>query len=283
MMKEKGFRSSINMEWRSDRKFRRKVMSAEYELARYGSLQGKRVFVTGGGSGIGETIVSSFAEQGAKVAFVDIAQEASVALCEKIAAAGHEKPVFRYCDIRDISALQQVMRSLADDIGDFTVLVNNAGNDERHKPEEVTPEYWNDRIAINQRPMFFTCQAVIAGMKRRGGGSIINLGSIAWHISDGGYPVYTTAKAAVCGLTRGLARDLGPYNIRVNTVSPGWVMTERQLKLWVDEEAEKVIDDRQCLPGRLQPWHIARMVLFLASDDSVMSSAQEFIVDGGWA
>lgn len=262
-------------------------MSAEFDmthrLATYGSLKGKRVFVTGGGSGIGETIVSSFAEQGAKVAFVDIAREASVALCEKVAAAGHEKPLFRHCDIRDIPALQQVMRSLADGFGDFEVLVNNAGNDERHTPEEVTPEYWNDRIAINQRPMFFTCQAVIDGMKKQGGGSIINIGSISWHISGGGYPVYTTAKAAVSGLTRGLARDLGPHNIRVNTVTPGWVMTERQMTLWVDEEAEQLIERSQCLPGRLLPWHIARMVLFLASDDSVMCSAQEFIVDAGWS
>jgi NAD(P)-dependent dehydrogenase (short-subunit alcohol dehydrogenase family) len=258
-------------------------MSAQYDLAKYGSLEGKRVFVTGGGSGIGETIVASFAEQGAKVAFVDIAQEASLALCERVAAEGHEKPLFRQCDIRDVPALQQVMRRFADEIGDFDVLVNNAANDERHKPEDVTVEYWNDRIAINQRPMFFTCQAVIDGMKKRGGGSIINVGSISWHISSGGFPVYTTAKASVSGLTRGLARDLGPYNVRVNTVTPGWVMTERQLKLWVDEEAEKLIKASQCLSGRLLPWHIARMVLFLASDDAVMCTAQEFIVDAGWS
>jgi NAD(P)-dependent dehydrogenase (short-subunit alcohol dehydrogenase family) len=131
--------------------------------------------------------------------------------------------------------------------------------------------------------MFFTAQAVIDGMKKHGGGSIINLGSISWHISGGGYAVYTTAKAAVSGLTRGLARDLGPHNIRVNTVTPGWVMTERQIKLWVNQEAEQLIDSSQCLPGRLLPWHVARMVLFLAADDSVMCSAQEFIVDGGWA
>jgi NAD(P)-dependent dehydrogenase (short-subunit alcohol dehydrogenase family) len=225
-------------------------MSSQNDLAKYGSLRDKRVFITGGGSGIGEELVSAFAEQGAKVAFVDIATEPSLALCERLAAAD--------------------------------VLVNNAANDERHKIEDVTPEYWDDRIAINQRPMFFTCQAVIAGMKKRGGGSIINLGSISWHMAGGGYPVYTTAKAAVSGLTRGLARDLGPYNIRVNTVAPGWVMTERQIKLWLDEEGERLIDRSQCLPGRVLPWHIARMVLFLASDDSAMCTAQEFIVDGGW-
>lgn len=252
-------------------------------LARFPSLDGKRVFVTGGGSGIGEMIVSAFVEQGAKVAFVDIATDASLALCERLAAAGLEKPLFRQCDIRDIPALQQTMQSLAEQIGDFDVLVNNAGSDDRHKPEEVTVDYWNDRIAINQRPMFFACQAVIPGMKKKGGGSIINLGSTSWHIAGGGYPVYTTAKASVSGLTRGLARDLGPYNIRVNTVTPGWVMTERQVKLWLDEEGEALIKRSQCLPGHLLPWHVARMVLFLAADDSAMCSAQEYIVDGGWA
>lgn len=250
-------------------------------LAVFPSLQGKRVFITGGGSGIGEEIVRAFAAQGAKVAFVDIAVEASLALCERVAAS-HEKPLFRQCDIRDIPALQDTMRALAAEIGDFDVLVNNAGNDERHKPEDVTVEYWDNRIAINQRPMFFTCQAVIEGMKKKGGGSIINLGSTSWHMAGGGYPVYTTTKAAVSGLTRGLARDLGPHRIRVNTVTPGWVMTQRQVTLWLDEAGERLIDQSQCLPGRLQPWHIARIVLFLAADDSAMCTAQEFIVDGGW-
>lgn len=250
----------------------------------FGSLRGKRVFVTGGGSGIGEAIVRAFAQQGARVAFVDVAVEASLALCEKIAQDGYDKPVFRQCDIRDIPVLQTVMRELAAQIGDVEVLVNNAGNDQRHKPEDVTVAFYDDRVAINQRPMFFTCQAVIEGMKKRGGGSIINLGSTSWHIANGGYPVYTTTKAAVSGLTRGLARDLGPYNIRVNTVTPGWVMTERQLALWVNQEAEKEIDKEQCLTGRrVMPWHIASMVLFLASDDAAMCTAQEYIVDGGWS
>lgn len=252
-------------------------------LARFASLREKRIFVTGGGSGIGESIVDAFTEQGAKVAFVDIADEASLALCERLAASEGGKPLYRHCDIRDIPSLQNTMRDLAAQIGDFDVLVNNAGNDQRHSPEGVTIDFWNDRIAINQRPMFFAAQAVIEGMKKKGGGSIVNLGSISWHIANGGYTVYTTTKAAVSGLTRGLARDLGPYNIRVNTVTPGWVMTERQVKLWLDEEGEKLIDRSQCLKGRLQPWHIARMILFLASDDAAMCTAQEFIVDGGWA
>ena len=258
-------------------------MPSQNSLASYPSLKGKRVFVTGGASGIGESIVTEFTAQGATVAFVDIATDAGLNLCERLAKAGYETPVFRCCDIRDIPALQADMRALAQQIGDFDVLVNNAGNDDRHQPEEVTLEYWDDRIAINQRPMFFACQTVIAGMKKNGGGSIINLGSISWHIANGGYSVYTTTKAAVSGLTRGLARDLGPYNIRVNTVTPGWVMTERQMKLWLDPEGEREIEVNQCLPGRLQPWHVARMVMFLASDDSAMCTAQEFIVDGGWA
>ncbi|MDB5824401.1 MAG: putative L-arabinose 1-dehydrogenase [Herminiimonas sp.] len=252
------------------------------QLANYPSLAGRSVFVTGGGSGIGEAIVTAFAAQGAKVAFIDIAVEPSEALCERLGARGLPAPQFRRCDIRDIAALQSTMADLAAINGDFEVLVNNAGNDERHKPEDVTVEYWDNRIAINQRPMFFTCQAVLPGMKQRGGGSIINLGSTSWHMAGGGYPVYTTTKAAVSGLTRGLARDLGPWNIRVNTVTPGWVMTERQKTLWLDEKGERLIDQSQCLPGRLQPWQIAQMILFLAADDSAMCTAQEFIVDGGW-
>lgn len=257
-------------------------MSLRNTLATYPSLRGKSVFITGGGSGIGEEIVSAFAEQGAKVGFVDIAVEPSLALCERLAKAGYAKPLFRQCDIRDIESLQACMRDLAQSLGNFSVLVNNAGNDERHKLEEVTVEYWDNRIAINQRPMFFTCQAVLEGMKNLGGGSIINLGSTSWHMAGGGYPVYTSAKAAVNGLTRGLARDLGPFKIRVNTVTPGWVMTQRQIQMWLDEAGERLIDQSQCLPGRVLPWHVARMVLFLASDDSAMCTAQEFIVDGGW-
>ncbi len=257
-------------------------MHANKGLAHYPSLKGKTVFVTGGGSGIGESIVTAFCEQQAQVAFVDIADQPSSMLCEKIAAANLPKPLFRHCDIRDIPALQNTMRTLVDELGDFDVLVNNAADDARHRIEEVTPDYWDDRIAINQRPLFFTCQAVFPGMRKKGGGSIINIGSIGWHIASSGYPVYATSKAAVHGLTRGLARDMGQHNIRVNTLTPGWVMTERQTKLWVDAAAEQEIARNQCLPGKLLPWHVARMVLFLAADDSAMCTAQEFIVDGGW-
>jgi NAD(P)-dependent dehydrogenase (short-subunit alcohol dehydrogenase family) len=249
---------------------------------RYTSLQGKRVFVTGGGTGIGASLVQSFAEQGAHVAFVDIATAESEALCDTVAAAGAPKPQFRHCDITDIAALQRTMAELADLGGDFDVLVNNAANDQRHDIETVTVDYWNERIAINQRPMFFTCQSVLAGMKRKGGGAIINVSSMSWHAKGPGYPAYATTKAAVIGLTRSLARDLGPHNIRVNTVTPGWVMTQRQLDLWVNEAAEKEIDRAQCLPGRLMPEHVSAMVMFLAADDGAMCTAQEFIVDAGW-
>jgi NAD(P)-dependent dehydrogenase (short-subunit alcohol dehydrogenase family) len=252
------------------------------KLAQFGSLRGKRVFVTGGGTGIGEAIVAAFAAQGAVVAFVDIAREASEALCARVADTGAPAPVFRYCDITDIAALQAVMAGLAAELGDFDVLVNNAANDQRHDIGDISVDYWNERIAINQRPMFFTCQAVLEGMKKKGGGSIINFSSMSWHAKGGGYPVYATTKAAVIGLTRSLARDLGKHGIRVNTVTPGWVMTQRQLDLWVDDAAKAEIAKSQCLPGALMPDDIASMVLFLAADDSAMCTSQEFIVDAGW-
>lgn len=252
-------------------------------MATHHSLKGKRVFVTGGGSGIGAAIVEAFAAQGAQVAFVDIATADSEALCARLAAAGLPAPLFAHCDITDIGALQRVMAALAAQCGDFDVLVNNAANDQRHNFADVTVDEWDARIAINQRPMFFTCQSVLPGMQRKGGGAIINLSSISWHIKGAGYPVYATAKAAVVGLTRGLARELGAHGIRVNTVTPGWVMTERQLELWVDAEAEIDINRNQCLPDRLMPGHIAAMVLFLASDDGAMCTAQEFVVDAGWS
>jgi len=251
-------------------------------MAVYPSLRGKRVFVTGGGTGIGEAIVQAFVEQGAVVSFVDIAHEASEALCRRLADAGFAPPVYRRCDIADIAALQRTMADLATQLGDVDILVNNAANDQRHDIADVSPDYWNERIAINQRPMFFTCQAVLPGMKTKGGGAIINFSSMSWHAKGAGYPVYATTKAAVIGLTRSLARDLGPFGIRVNTVTPGWVMTQRQLALWVDDAAEAEIAKAQCLPGKLMPDDIARMVLFLGADDSKMCTAQDFVVDAGW-
>lgn len=259
-------------------------MSTAAAPASYPSLQGRRVFITGGGSGIGEAIVEAFARQGAQVAFVDVAEDASAALADRLAAAGLVRPWWRRCDVRDIPALQGAIAEASAGVGgDFDVLVNNVASDDRHAIEAVTPEYWDERMNVNCRPAFFAIQAVVPGMRRRGGGSVVNLGSIGWQIKDGAYPCYAVAKSSVNGLTRGLARPLGADGIRINTVTPGWVMTERQMRLWLTPEGEQDIRRNQCLPQKLQPQDIAAMVLFLAADDSRMCTAQEFKVDAGWA
>ena len=247
----------------------------------YPSLRGKRVIVTGGGSGIGAAITEIFARQGSRVAFIDIADGDSHELERKLTDT-QSPPRYYRCDLTNIEAIRETFARIRADIGPIDVLVNNAANDQRHSVEDVTPEYWDQRIAINQRPLFFTCQAVLPGMKAKGGGSIINIGSISWIAKGAGYPVYATAKAATHGLTRGMARDLGKHNVRVNTVTPGWVMTQRQVDLWVDAAAEEEIARSQCLPGKLLPEHIAAMCLFLGADDSAMCTAQDFIVDAGW-
>jgi D-xylose 1-dehydrogenase len=252
------------------------------KYAVYPSLRDRVVFITGGGSGIGAGIVEHFVDQGSRVGFVDIDDKASHTLLKRLAQAGGEPPLYIPCDVRDIDALRAAIARVRESLGDISVLVNNAARDDRHPIAEVTLEYWNERIAVNLRHQFFAAQAVVEQMKRLGGGSIINFGSISWMSSTGGMPAYTTSKAGVSGLTRGLARDLGPFNIRVNTVSPGWVMTERQKALWVTPEGERKMDEAQCLPGRLMPEDLARMVLFLAADDSRMCTAQNFIVDAGW-
>ncbi|HQT47309.1 MAG: 3-oxoacyl-ACP reductase [Acidocella sp. 20-63-7] len=249
--------------------------------ARYPSLENRVVFITGGGSGIGAALTRAFAEQGAKVAFVDIAIEESEALAARVAQETGNAPRFIPCDIRDIEALRTAIAQVAAQSGAIDVLVNNAANDQRHDMATVTPEYWDNQMSVNLRPMFFAVQAVAPGMRARKSGSIINFGSVSWMMAQGGMPSYTAAKAAVHGLTRGLARDLGDDNIRVNTLIPGWVMTERQLKLWLTPEADAEREKRQCLKLRLQPEHLASMALFLAADDSAACSAQEFIVDAG--
>ena len=249
----------------------------------YPSLKDAPVFVTGGASGIGEAIVRGFAGQGARVAFVDIDTARGETLARALASAGAPPPLFLTCDIRDIAALRGAIEEARARHGDLAVLVNNAANDTRHALADLTPDYWDDRMAINLRPMVFAAQAAAEQMRRRGNGSIVNFGSISWKTGMGGMVAYTTAKAAVHGLTRSLARDLGPDNIRVNTVTPGWVMTERQLALWVDAAGEAEIDARQCLKARLAPDDIAAMVLFLASEDARLCTAQEFTVDGGWS
>ena len=251
--------------------------------ASYPSLNNRTVFISGGASGIGAAIVTHFCVQGAKVAFVDIDAAAGANLIAQLEKTYGKAPLFIPCDLRDIVALRAAIAQTEEKFGAIRALVNNAARDDRHSIESVTPEFWDQSMAVNLRHQFFAAQAVAPAMKAAGGGSIINMGSISWMTRSGGMPAYTTAKAAVQGLTRGLARDLGPYNIRVNTVVPGWVMTQRQLTLWVDDEGNKTMDREQCLKGRIEPDDLARMVLFLAADDSRMCSAQDFIVDAGWA
>jgi NAD(P)-dependent dehydrogenase (short-subunit alcohol dehydrogenase family) len=243
----------------------------------YLSLRGKTVFVTGGASGIGAEIVKAFAEQGAKVGFVDMDRQGSEALLAKLTG----EQIFAECDLRDIDALKVAFSKLAAKLGPAEVLVNNAARDDRHDWRDVTAEYWDERQNNNLRHMFFAIQAVADGMIAAGGGSIINMGSNSWWEAGGGFPAYTTAKAAVHGLTRTMARDLGSHRIRVNTVVPGWIMTERQKELWVTPEALAKQIERQCLPDPIDPIYVARMVLFLASDDSAACSANNFMVEGG--
>ncbi|MCB1432971.1 MAG: SDR family oxidoreductase [Alphaproteobacteria bacterium] len=250
--------------------------------AHYPSLVDRSVFITGGGSGIGESLVEHFARQGARVCFVDIAEEASQALVQRLKAEGAATPHFIRCDLRDIDVLRQAVAEAKDRHGPVRVLVNNAGNDDRHTTESVTVDYWDNRMQVNLRHQFFAAQAVRPQMRDAGGGSIINFGSITWLVGDPDCPAYVTAKAAIGGLTRALAREFGPERIRVNCVLPGWVMTERQMKLWLNEAGERQIADRQCLADKLYPADIARMVLFLAADDSRMCTSQNYIVDGGW-
>ncbi len=250
--------------------------------ATFPSLKGRAVFVTGGGSGIGAAMVEAFAAQGAHVAFVDVAAEASAALASRVQARGQRAPWWRACDVRDIAALQRAIADAAQALGDFHVLVNNVASDDRHTLESVTPAYWDERMAINERPAFFAIQAVVPGMQRLGQGAIVNLGSTGWQSKAGEYPCYAIAKSSVNGLTRGLAKSLGASRIRINTVSPGWVMTERQVSRWLTPAGEEDIARNQCLPDKLHGEDIAQMVLFLAADDGRMCTAQEFKVDAGW-
>lgn len=252
-------------------------------LNRYPSLDGRVVFITGGGSGIGAALVEAFADQGATVVFVDILHDESVALAQQLnQRLGAERVHFRHCDLIEVAQLQGIIRDTGERFGPIKALINNAAQDTRHDFRNVTPAYWNERININLRPHFFAAQAVYEQMKQAGGGSIINFGSMSWHECQGNMTGYTTSKAAVLGMTRGLARDMGADKIRVNTLTPGWVMTERQLANWVNEDTKAEIHSSQCLKEELYPEHICSMALFLASDDSRMCTAQDYIVDGGW-
>lgn len=251
-------------------------------FATYPSLAGAPVVISGGASGIGESLVRNFAAQGAKVGFVDIAVEAGNALAAELVAAG-QTAKFTQCDVTDLAAYQAAIAGFAAAHGDTLVLVNNAAHDQRHEWSEVTPHYWDDRMAVNLKHHFFAIQAVAPAMIKAGRGSIINTGSISWMVMTPRIPIYETAKAATHGLTRSMARALGKSGIRVNTLVPGWVMTERQLTHWLDAEGEAALDRDQALAGRVYPDDVARMALFLASEDSAMISAQQFLVDGGWA
>ena len=253
------------------------------DYAIYPSLRDKAVFVSGVGTGIGESIVEHLCRQRARVFFVDIAEDASKALVDRLRSDGLAVPVFRRCDLRDIADLRATVAEAQQAIGPIRVLVNNAAHDQRHAPETVEPDYWDERMAVNLRHQFFAAQAVQPGMRDAGGGSIINFGSVSWRLKQGGMPAYTTAKAGVEGLTRGLARDWGHQHIRVNTVMPGWVITQRQKDLWLTPEADEDRRRGQCIPDYLMPVHLAQMTLWLAADDSAMCTGQTFVVDAGWA
>jgi NAD(P)-dependent dehydrogenase (short-subunit alcohol dehydrogenase family) len=247
----------------------------------YPDLKDRTVLVTGGASGIGAAIVEAFAAQGSRVGFLDIDAARGGEVAARLTdggAAVHFEPV----DLRDAVALRAAVDGVRAALGPIGVLVNNAAHDERHATEDVTPEYFDDRIATNLKHQFFAAQAVLPDMKAAGGGSIICMGSISWMAGIGGMAVYTASKSAVLGLVRSLARDFGGWNVRVNSVAPGWIMTERQLTLWLTPEADAMRAERQSLKRRLVPEDVARVVLFLASEEASAVTAQSYIVDGGW-
>jgi NAD(P)-dependent dehydrogenase (short-subunit alcohol dehydrogenase family) len=251
-------------------------------FATYPSLAGRACFVTGGASGIGEAFVRHLAAQSARVVFVDVDDAAGEALCRDVADLGHCAPVYAHCDVRDIVALQAAIADAAKRLGPVRVLVNNAANDTRSPVREVDQAIWDERMAVNLRPHFFAAQAVAPMMKDAGGGSIINLGSISAHIDLRDLLPYITAKAGIEGLTRILARELGGDRIRVNCLIPGWTMTQRQLDNWVTPDAVAAIERNQSLPDRVYPEDVARLMLWLAADDSRLCTGQNWIVDGGW-
>ncbi|WP_295979198.1 SDR family oxidoreductase [uncultured Variovorax sp.] len=248
--------------------------------ARYPSLAGRTVFISGGASGIGEGLVRAFHAQGAKVGFCDLDSAAGNALASQL--QGEQPALFLPCDVTDTAALAATIDAVRQRFGPVSVLLNNAANDRRHEMADVTDEDFDRLVAVNFKHQFFAAQAVADDMRALGGGSIINFGSISWMMKGRGYPVYQACKAAARGLTRSLARDLGKQNIRVNSIVPGWVMTERQIRLWVKPESAAEIDAAQCLPGRVMAEDIAAMALFLAADDSRMCTAQDYVVDAGW-
>jgi len=251
-------------------------------FATYPSLRGQVAFVSGGATGLGAEFVAQLAAQGVHVGFVDVQDEPALALRDRLAGEGCPEPLYRHCDVRDVPALQAAIAVTEERLGPVTVLVNNAANDVRHAVDGLSVERWEELMHVNVRHHFFAAQAVAPMMRAAGRGSIVNLGSIAVHIDLMDLPVYITAKAGIEGLTRTLARELGPAGIRVNCIIPGWVMTERQLRDWVTPEAEASIARNQCLPQKIVPADVARMLLWLAAEDSRSCTAQTWVVDGGW-
>lgn len=252
------------------------------EFAIYPSLRERVAFVSGGATGIGAELVRHLSAQAAQVAFVDIDDGAAEVLVADIEAAGHPAPRFAHCDVRDVEALQTAIRVAGEDLGPVTVLVNNAANDQRGSLEEIGPAAWEDALAVNVRHHFFAMQATVPMMRIAGGGSIINLGSSSWHVRLEGLPGYSTAKAGIEGLSRTMARELGRHGVRVNCVIPGWTLTDRQQRLWLTPEVEADLMRSQCLGELLRPADVARLVLWLAADDSRLCTGQNWVVDGGW-
>ncbi|MGN6827053.1 SDR family NAD(P)-dependent oxidoreductase [Paucibacter sp. M5-1] len=256
-------------------------MPTPFSYALYPSLANKRVLITGGGTGIGSTLVEAFAGQSAEVSFLDISDEAALTLQERLSTATHP-PRFVHCDLTDLDALAQTLAQIEQRSGPVDILINNAANDTRHAIEAISAKQWDDSIAVNLRHQFFCAQAVLPGMKAAGCGVILNMGSISWHRALPDLALYMTAKAAIEGLTRGMARDLGPHNIRVNSVIPGAVRTPRQTMLWHTPEEEAKIVGGQCLKQRVEPEDVAALVLFLASDNAARCTGREYFVDAGW-
>ncbi len=250
--------------------------------AKYFDLEKKRVFITGGGSGIGASIVEHFCEQNSEVYFIDINEEASNKLVSECKNKKLAIPNFIKCDLLNIKELQSVISKIISEKGPIEILINNAANDERHKIENVTEEFWNERMNINLRHYFFTVQSVREAMIKNKGGVIVNIGSASWMIGQGGMAAYTAAKSGVVGLTRSFARDLGERNIRVNSVVPGWTITERQIEKWLTPESEADMMKKQCIKKRLMPSDISKAVLFFSSDQSSGCTNQSYVVDNGW-
>ena len=250
------------------------------EIAKYPSLEDKVVIITGGASGIGTSIVEQFLHQGSKVAFLDKEQDLGENLVKKFNNFKHT-PIFKHCDLTNIDSLKKTINEIREELGLISILVNNAANDERHSIESVTEKFWDDKMDINLKHYFFAIQSVCKDMEKLGDGKIVNIGSFSWMLGQGNMPAYTTAKSAVMGLTRTIARDLGKFNIRVNCVVPGWIITERQKKLWLTPEIEKEQLEKQCIKRMLVPEDIAKAVLFFASDQSSGCTAQNYVIDGG--